>query len=110
MSDIKSMFHQIRVSPEYRDALRFLWWTDGNLNTKPQTYRMCVHLFGGIWSPSCATFALQRVAHENVGKFDPNVLYTILKNLYVDDCLKACDSEEEMISLVNKLINILDSR
>ena len=26
MSDIESMFHQLEVAPDNRDALRFLWW------------------------------------------------------------------------------------
>ena len=29
MSDMETIFHQVKVSPGDRDALRFLWWEDG---------------------------------------------------------------------------------
>ena len=29
--DVEQMFHQVYVNPEHREALRFLWWPDGNL-------------------------------------------------------------------------------
>ena len=45
-SDIESMFHQVKVVPEDRDVLRFLWWMDGDYAQEPATYRMTVHLFG----------------------------------------------------------------
>ena len=32
---------------------------------EPAEYQMMVHIFGGVCSPSCATFALQRVAEDN---------------------------------------------
>ena len=31
IGDIQAMFHQVRVSPQHRDALRFLWWKDGDI-------------------------------------------------------------------------------
>ena len=59
MSDIEAMFHQVVIVPQHRDVLRFLWWPGGDLNASPVAYRMTVHLFGGVWSPSCASFALK---------------------------------------------------
>ena len=47
VADINSMFHQVYVTPSYRDMLRFLWWTDGDENKTAEIYRMKVHLFGG---------------------------------------------------------------
>ena len=58
MGDIKAMFHQVRVTQKHRDVLRFLWWKDGSVGGDIVTYTMNVHLFGGVWSPSCATYAL----------------------------------------------------
>jgi len=31
-ADLECMFHQVRVPPADRDAFRFLWWPDSNLN------------------------------------------------------------------------------
>ena len=50
-------------------------------------YRMCVHLFGGVWSPSCASFALRRVAVDQKMNFPEETIQTVLKNFYADDCL-----------------------
>ena len=35
IADIKSMFHQVKVDPADGDALRFLWWPQGDLSAKP---------------------------------------------------------------------------
>ncbi len=107
MGDIEAMFHQVKVSPCHRDALRFLWWKDGNTNNQPEVYRMAVHLFGGVWSPSCANFALRRTAEDNADKFDNQTVTTVMENFYADDCLKAVDNEEEAVTLVNSLTKLL---
>ena len=49
MADIKAIFHQARVV----DFLRFLWWLD--INQELVEYRMTVHLFGAVSSPSCTS-------------------------------------------------------
>ena len=41
--DIRAMFHQVKVHPKDVNALRFLWWPKGNLNSNPMDYRMVVH-------------------------------------------------------------------
>ena len=58
VADIKKMFYQVRCTPEDCDALRFLWYPDGNTNLRAVPHRMKVHLFGAKSSPSCASFAL----------------------------------------------------
>lgn len=62
MGDIQAMFHQVRVPEEDRDFLRFLWWPGGDTTQEPVPYRMMVHLFGAVSSPSCAAYALKRTA------------------------------------------------
>ena len=44
MADVNAMFHQIRVPKEDRDVLRFLWWPDDNMESRPREFRMGVHL------------------------------------------------------------------
>ena len=77
MSDIEAMFHQVRVRPSDRDALRFLWWPEGNLNNSPEEYQMNVHLFGGASSPSCANFALKKTASDNAQLFSDRTIETV---------------------------------
>ena len=58
MADVRSMFHQVRVSKSDIDFLRFIWWRDGDIEQDPIDHRMLVNLFGAVSSPSCASFAL----------------------------------------------------
>ncbi|KAL7827056.1 hypothetical protein SRHO_G00327740 [Serrasalmus rhombeus] len=99
MADIQAMFHQVRVHRKHVDFLRFLWWPDGDFEKQPEDYRMKVHLFGAISSPSCANFALQKTAQDNQHNYDKEVIETIQNNFYVDDCLKTADTEMHAIKL-----------
>lgn len=87
------MFHQVHVPEEDSDLLRFLWWPGGELDRDLEEYKMVVHIFGATSSPSCAIFVLQQCARDNIGLFDPEVTQTVLRNFYVDDCLKSVASD-----------------
>jgi hypothetical protein len=50
---------------------------------------MQVHLFGATSSPSCANFSLRKTAEDNRKDFDLEVIETVNRNFYVDDCLKS---------------------
>ncbi|XP_060567693.1 uncharacterized protein LOC132726393 [Ruditapes philippinarum] len=106
-ADIESMFHQVRVTDEDRNVLRFLWWPGGDLNKKPKCYRMNVHLFGATSSPSCAEYAIKRTAVDNAEIFEPEVVTTVQRNFYVDDCLKSVESEQKAIKLATDLQSIM---
>ncbi|KAL0150572.1 hypothetical protein M9458_054165 [Cirrhinus mrigala] len=99
MSDIKGMFHQVRVAKEDVNFLRFLCWPNGNINTELAEYRMLVHIFGAVSSPSCATFALLKTADDNQMDYPADVISTIRQNFYVDDCLKFVSTEEQAVAL-----------
>ena len=68
---------------------------------------MKAHLFGGVWSPSCANYALLKVADDYGDKFQAEVGKTVRSNFYVDDCLKSVGSEEDAIQLSKQLSNLL---
>ena len=106
IADIEAMFYQVQVPSADCDTLRFLWWPEGNLSEEPEEYEMRVHLFGGASSPSCANFALKKTAKDNEGDFSPEVIKTVERNFYVDDCLKSV-REEEAIILAKKLRELL---
>ncbi|KAK0145643.1 hypothetical protein N1851_015424 [Merluccius polli] len=103
MADIQAMFHQVKVSEEDVDFLRFLWWPGGDVSLTPVEYRMTVHIFGAVSSPSCANYALRKTAIDNRKHFRPEVIDTILNNIYVDDCLKSVSTEDNAILLITEL-------
>ncbi|XP_072768487.1 uncharacterized protein [Nerophis lumbriciformis] len=103
MADIKAMFHQVKVSDKHVDYLRFLWWPDGDMQQDLTEYRMKVHLFGAVSSPSCANFALRKTAEDNEAHFPPEVTDTVRHNFYVDDCLRSIPTEQEAVQLVKDL-------
>jgi len=108
-ADIEAMFHQIKVTPQHRDALRFLWWRGGDPSQRPSTYRMAVHPFGGVWSPSCAAFSLQRALKDQEGRF-PEASKIAARNFYVDDLLVSVDSPEEASTLAHQICTTLSDK
>ena len=104
MADIEAMFLQVKVPVKDRDMLRCFWWENGNLDSEPLAYRMTVHLFGAKSSPSCASFALQKTAKDSKGSSEAR--NSILRNFYVDDCVKAVNGENEMFHLIKELKDV----
>lgn len=103
IADIEAMYHQVRIPEEDSDLQRFLWWPAGDLGQDITEYKMVVHVFGATSSPSCANYALRRTAEENRSKSSPETVDTILKNFYVDDCLKSVASEAQAFELYKDL-------
>lgn len=103
MSDIEGMFHQVRVPAKDTNLLRFLWWPQGNHKQELEEYRMVVHLFGATSSPSCANFALRRCAENHQERFSPEASQTVMRNFYVDDCLKSVESEDKAVALIQEV-------
>jgi hypothetical protein len=108
MADIEGMFNQVHVSEGDRDALRFLWWNEQDpASLPPVVYRMTTHLFGGVWSPACANYALKKTAEEFGKEYAPEVAKIVNRNFYVDDCLKSTTSASQAVDLINQLRSLL---
>ena len=107
MEDIEATFYQVRVADADCTYPRFLWWPDGNLQTELEEYQMVVHLFGAASSPSCFTFALCKTTEDNSDHFLEEVVSTVKKNFYVDDCLKSLPSAEETSHHASNLRSLL---
>ncbi|KAJ8332985.1 hypothetical protein SKAU_G00418810 [Synaphobranchus kaupii] len=103
MADIESMFYQVKVPEKDADLLRFLWWPNGKLNEPMQEFRMTVHLFGATSSPSVASYALRRTAEDHKATAPPEAVQTVLRNFYVDDCLKSVATEDDAVTLAGDL-------
>ena len=106
-ADVKEMYHQVFVAEKDRDALRFLWPDESG---EVQTYRMCVHLFGGVWSPSAANYALKQAATDLGHRFPINVAEAVNESFYVDDLLRCENTVEEAVALHSNLREMLGAR
>ncbi|XP_026112361.1 uncharacterized protein LOC113091129 [Carassius auratus] len=105
--DIRGMFHQVRLLPEDRPLLRFIW---RNMPRKdpPDIYEWQVLPFGTTCSPCCATFALQM--HVRCQQFgNEEVLQSIERSFYVDNCLQSLPTAEEAKRLIDKMRPLLAS-
>nr|XP_021329205.1 uncharacterized protein LOC110439111 [Danio rerio] len=103
MADIESMFYQVKVPEHDADLLRFLWWPNGRLDEPVEEFRMTVHLFGATSSPSVASYALRRTAEDHKDAASPDAVQTVLRNFYVDDCLRSVTTENVAVNLVSDL-------
>ena len=106
--DIAKMFYQVRVAQDDRDCLRYFWWPNGDLHTDPVIYRMTVHIFGAVSSPSCSNFALHQTIYVHRDKFDPLISQFASTNFYVDDFLCSLPTEYEAIKLVKGLASLCE--
>ena len=95
------MFYQAKVSAEDQSALPFLWRPDGDVDIKPEVYRMTVHLFGATSYPSCASFCLKQSAVLSVENCSSQTMKAIQKAFYVDDCLLSKQTAQEAANLFN---------
>ena len=98
--DVEGMFHQVYVSPDHRNLLRFPWWSDGNIDSKPTELRMTVHLFGATSSPGCVNFALKRTADDFKELFGCEPAKFVKEDFYVDDGLKSVHSAVHASALI----------
>ena len=100
IAEVQAMYHQVRVTPRNRDALRFLWYDKYD---KIATYGMSVHLFGGICSASVASYALKRTALDHAHPFAGNIVDAVTNKVYVDDLLQSVDATDEAVELAAQL-------
>ncbi|XP_067945177.1 uncharacterized protein [Watersipora subatra] len=64
-------------------------------------YRINVHPFGAVSSPSCAIFGLKKLAKDNKRNF-PQAAKFVQKNFYVDDDLVCVLTAEDAVSLMSE--------
>lgn len=92
-ADIEKMFYQVRVPEQQRDLLRFLWFENDDFDADPQEYRLKVHVFGAISSPSIANYALRQAVETHA----PDIADQINESFYVDDLLLSVESKDEAV-------------
>ena len=80
MADIEAMFYQVLVPADKRDFQRFLWRPDGDLSAELEEYRMRLHPFGAVSSPSCSNYALHTTANEAEREYGSEVAGVLRRN------------------------------
>ncbi len=105
-SDIHGMFHQVRLLPEDKPLLRFIW-RDLRRDKALDVYEWQVLPFGTTCSPCCATFALQKHVLDNSKSEDTQG--SVEKSFYVDNCLQSFTSSETAKDFVDRLRSLLSS-
>ncbi|XP_048030334.1 uncharacterized protein LOC125279307 [Megalobrama amblycephala] len=104
-SDIKGMFHQVRLLPEDKAFLRFLW-RDLKPTNAPDVYQWSVLPFGTTCSPCCATFALRKHVADH-SQPDSEVRASVDRCFYVDNWLQSFPSLETARQLVDDMRHLL---
>ncbi|XP_068203597.1 uncharacterized protein [Palaemon carinicauda] len=110
MGDIKSMFYQPQIPEVQHKYPRFLWWPGGELESELTEYRMGVHIFGAVSSPSITNYASRAAADHAGDKYGQDVERTFKTNFYVDDYLKSVPLEEQALRLVKDVTAALKER
>ena len=95
-ADIESKILQVQVPERDEICLRLLWRP--TTNEPVLLYEHQRHAFGGRSSPTCANYALKRVAIKNEDDF-PIAAKTIQNNFYLDDFIKLVETPEEAIKI-----------
>ncbi len=103
--DVKGMFHQVRLLPNDKPIVHFLW-RDMQRTEQPKTYEWQVLPFGTTCSPCCAIYALQEIAQNNP-QVDPALVRTVKSSFYVDNCLHSLQTVAEARALVDNLRQLL---
>ena len=106
-ADIRKMFYQVRVKKEDRDW--FFWFPSEDLNANPVEFRITVHVFGAVSSPSIANYVLQHIpATSEANCYSSQVKEIVKQNFYVDDLLVSTDSQDRAIRLLKEVTELVD--
>ena len=103
-ADIEGMFLQVGVPLADQPCLRFLWREDPS--SEVMVYQYSRHIFGAKDWPTCANFALQKTAKDNIRKF-PDAAQPVLDKFYMDDYLDSLETPHEALSRSKKLVELL---
>ena len=102
LTDIEGMFMQNGIRNEDQSALRFLWSIDNDV----RQFQFTRLSFGATCSSSCAIFALNRCAEDNVETY-PKAQSTIKSYFYMNDYIQSFDSPENANATAYEVRNCL---
>ena len=103
-ADIKKAFLHVHLDETDRDTTRFLWLSDPtDENSLFVTYRFRVVLFGATSSPFMLHAALTFHLTQNITLVSQDLLH----NLYVDNIVSGCSSEQAAVEYFTKSRSLL---
>ena len=82
----------------------FLWREDPT--AKFVVYQWTRNRFGAKDLPTCANYALQRMARDNVSQY-PEATKAVLENFYLDDYLDSVESPKRSLNRSRELVHLL---
>ena len=103
-ADIDDMFLQVGVPDSYQPSLRYLCREDPTTNVV--VYQYSCHIFWAKHSPTCANYALQRTARDNIGQY-PQATNAFLENFYMDEYFDSVESPEMALKGSKELVHLL---
>ena len=101
------MYHQIKVTENDQDVLRFVW--RDNTDKEIVDHMMKVHIFGKVDSPYIANWVIKRIASDQSSQYKNEIKKIIKQSFYMDDYLDCFPSQEKAIETVHKVIKILST-
>ena len=107
VGDVQKAFHQIEVSEEDRDCLRFLWMVDPkDVFSKVCELRFSRVIFGAGPSPFLLNATLQKHM-EGYEQADPEFVRKVVRSLFVDDFVGRANNSSEAVVLRGKLAEVM---
>ena len=70
---------------------------------------MCAHVFSGVLSASCSSYALKRTTIDNIDWYGQEAAKVMRSNFYVDDLLKSFDDPKTATILVKNVLSMCKS-
>ena len=104
-TDIEKAFLHVKLHPSDRNFTRFLWPSHLESNDiQFQTYRFTVVPFGASSSP----FILGAVLDLHLSKSPLQVAADMRDNIYVDNILSGCNTEEELLAYYSQARDLMN--
>ena len=105
-TDIEKAFLHITFNENDRNFTRFLWLSDPlDPNSEFVVYRFKRILFGAVSSP----FILYAILHHHLQQYNTPLSCNIQDNLYVDNIISGCTTEQQTIQYFEEARSIMSS-
>ena len=103
--DLEKAFLHVRLDEEDQDYTHFLWLsTPADPDSKLITYRFKTVLFNSTSSP----FMLNATLQHHLNSFDTSIARDMKRNLYVDNIISGCDSEDQVVEYYKEARTIMN--